>query len=603
MNYKNIKRTMALLAVALSSSLIAVTAYSSDSPLSAVVITSVESEDEASDTLLVQGRLDGTIYNRVDINGYSPLSYQGENFTLPLPRSTSYQLKLYGDGGAYREIDYSAVDASVDSAIELVIAHQLSAELGPVLGRLLTDLDLMSVLSLDPSACAVDTFLLRGCDLYLKALQLHGTPDVALSFNNSEEQQLTLDVSVAIPLATLHTQLKRALWRGYRDTMIRTEDITLQLQIGVYATDDHSIKLVLNESSDLNLSVGRMRVDSNALAPYLLPILKEAVVEVIDRHAANAIGPFLGLLPIPAIPLSLPVDIDGDEVDDAEFAINMHAQQLSVLTNGDGMAVLGGSIHAAEVYPGRELLGSRRIGSYLQQANELSAPTDISAVVAVDLANQVLAAVYQSGLEQKLALPMTMESLGDFGKILVGSFGYQADDAVLIRLGFSAPPELLVDSESAFALGIQAGINEMRLQIATPNGDGEEVILDITADVLVDTSLGAIGDGRLQLEFEQLLQLSGVVVNGGSLVDVYQFPPDVLAMIVTTALPGLLTKMEPTINELLNVARLELDIGEMLGGWLKTEFPSVLVEGYITETGVSDDESYIELGIGLDFPL
>ncbi len=63
----------------------------------------------------------------------------------------------------------------------------------------------------------------------------------------------------------------------------------------------------------------------------------------------------------------------------------------------------------------------------------------------------------------------------------------------------------------------------------------------------------------------------------------------------------MVAEYEPMINDLLNVARLELDIGQTLNDWLNAEFPSVPVQGYVTETGVSDDTSYMELGLGIDF--
>lgn len=576
---------------------------SADPSLNAFVITHTSAINPDTNMIEVEGRV-GTqeTFTSLDINGYAPSFFDGEFFSFAFPSSDAYRVNLYGDQGEYQTIDYAAPTTSVDSALQVVIGHQLMSDLGPVMGRLLADLDLNPILGIDPNSCALDTFFLSGCDLYIKELAIHGTPDVALSFSQEGDGELTVNIAVDIPKGVLHTKLKRALWWGYRDTTITTENIDLEVQIGIKPTDNQSVKLVLNEASDVNLSIGKMKVKSNALSPYLIPLFKDAIAAVIDRHAANAIGPFLGLLPIPAIPLALPIDIDGDEVNDAEFAINMHADTLSVLSNNDGMASLSGTIASTTVYPGREILGSRRLEGSTPEPQAVTDPTDIHAALAVDLVNQVLAAVYQSGLEKKLALPMTVEALGDFGKILVGSFGYQFDDDVMIRLGFGAVPEMLANSDSEFALGIDAAINEMQLIISKITEAGEVPILELTTDVLIDTSLGAEADGSLHLEFTDLLSLSRVEVTGGSLVDVFNFPPVVLAGIVEAALPNLVTGMEPAINDLLNVARLELDIGEVLNGFLNAEFPSVMVEGFVTETGVSTDNSYINLGLGLEFP-
>ena len=579
----------------------------SNPALNAVVITDTSPVNEETNLLTVQGKVDpNQNFTSADINGYAVTMLDNARFNASLPPAAFYQIKLYGDNGEYQVIDYADASQAIDSAIQVVIGNQLTTDLGPVLGRLLTDLDLNAVLGIDSDACVVDTPLLRGCDLYIRELAIHGTPLIELSFTPENNGELTINVAIDIPEATLQSQVKRAFWWGYRNTTITTNDIDVELQIGVKPTDNQSIKLVLDESSDVNLTIGKMQVSSNALAPHLIPLFKDAIALVIDQHLAQTVGPFLALLPIPSIPISLPVDVDGDGQDDAEFAINMSAEKLDVLDNNDGLAVLGGAITSVNVYPGREVLGSRRIGGLLPEAASVTSPTDLSANVAVDLVNQVLTAVYQSGLEEKVSLSLPVSSLGDFGTILTNTLGYSLDEEINVGLSFGTAPEMLANNDSLYALGVDASINQLRLTLSKPTADGEEVILDFTSDVLIDTSLGAEADGSLQLEFAGLLAINNMVVNGGRLPDVlvndFGVPVDFLVFLISTALPNLLTSMEPTINALLNVARLELDIGELLSGFLNAEFPSVIVEAYVTETGVSIDESYINLGVGLDFP-
>lgn len=571
--------------------------------LSSFIITEATAVDPDTNTIDIQGRIDANQnFSSLDINGYPVSLLDATNFSASLPASENYQVRLYGDMGEYQVIDYAATDQPVDSAVQLVIGNQLTTDLGPVLGRLLTDLDLNAVLGFDANKCVVDTPFLRGCDLYIKQLAMVGTPDVSLSFTPENNGELTINIAIDIPEVVMQTKVKRGFWWGYRNTTINTKDVDVSFQIGVRPTNNQSIKLVLDEASDVNLSIGQMRVRSNALAPYLIPVFKDTIAAVIDHHLANIAGPFLALLPIPAIPINLPIDIDGDDINDAEFAINFNAETLDVLANNDGLAVLNGSIQSTMIAPGRNVLGTRRIDSTLPEAAPVTSPTDLGANIAVDLVNQVLTAVYQSGIEEKLNLSLPMSSLGDFGVILVFSFGYSFDDIVDVRLSFGTAPELLANSDSQYALGVDASLNDMRLILSTARPDGDEVILDITADALIDTSLGAETDGTLLLEFDNLLALNNTAVNAGTLVEDFGFPPDVLAQLVGAALPGLVTRLEPTINDLLNVARLELDIGEVLGGFLNAEFPSVPVAAFVTETGVSDDDSYLNVGVGIDFP-
>lgn len=579
------------------SSLLAASIASAVTP-SPVSITQVNPATDGSDNYVIEGRIDATQnISSFDINGYAPMTFDGNSFSLQMPKTDHYQINLHDSNGGYQALNYAAPSVAVDSAIQVVVSDQLMQDLGPAMGTLLTDLNLNDILGIGPNQCVVDTYWLIGCDLYIKKLELQGTPKIDLSFTPSNGEQLTVNINMDIPRAVMSTKIKRAWWWGYRNTTVTTDDIKVSLQVGVKATADQSIKLVLDEPSDVQLRIGKMRVSSNTLAAHLIPVFKDVIADVVNRHVANVAGPFLNHLPIPSIPLSLPIDVDGDSVNDAEFAINMNAQLLDVLAGGDGQAVLAGSISSAQVAPGRDAIGSRRIGGFLPGAEPVVAPTDVSAAVSVDLANQILLAVYQSGVEEKVVLPLKVRDLGEVGAVLP-FLGYALDDDLNIRLSFAATPELQVNNSSLYPLGLEIVIPELTLDIAAVTANGEETIMNITSDVVVATSLAAQSDGKLQLEFGNLLALNNLVVNGGVLAD--QLPPEQMAAIITVVLPDVVADFEPMINDLLNVARLELDIGEMLSDWLQAEFPSVPVTGYITETGVSEDESYMMLGVGID---
>lgn len=565
-----------------------------------LVINSANPVGDGSGDLLLQGRVAlPEAVSSLDINGYPAASFDGEVFTLQLPASENYQVNLYTAAGGYESLQYAAPTQAVDSAVQVVVGNQLAADVGPALGALLTDLDLNSLLGIGSNTCVVDTGWLIGCDLYIKSLAIEGTPDIELAFVPGNGEQLTIDIDVAIPQAVVSTKIKRAFWWGYRKSTITTQDIQVGFQIGVEAAANQSIKLVLDEPSDVQLSIGRMQVSSNTLAAHLVPLFKDIIADVVNQHVANVAGPFLSHLPIPAIPLGLQMDIDGDGTNDADFAIKLNAELLDVLANGDGVAALGGSISAAAVAPGREIIGTRRVGTTLPLADELTAPTDLSANLSVDLVNQVLGAVYQSGIEEKLVLPLTVADLGNFG-LALQAFGYNLDDPLNIHLSFNAVPEMLVNNTSLHPLGLEMAIPSLNLRMGIPRPEGEEIIMDMDADVVVATSLGAEGDGSLLLDFNDLLALENTVINGGTLSAL--LPPEVMAATIGIALPQILNDFEPVVAELLNAARLELNIGHMLGDWLDAEFPSVPVSAYVTETGVSDDEAYLELGAAIDFP-
>lgn len=568
--------------------------------LSPVVITNVTPATDGSDQLVVTGRVDqqqGVV--NLDLNGYPAASFDGENFSLQLPAATDYQINLYSFDGSNQSINYAAPDAPVPGAIQVVIGDQMMRDVGAAMGRLLADLDLNAILGINPNECVINTWYLIGCDLYIRQMAIQGTPDIEMYFTPDAGERLTLNIGIDIPKTVLSTQLKRKYWFGYSKTTMTTENIRVFMQISVEATDNQSIRLILDEPSDIQMHIGNMRVSSTSLAAHMIPLFKDAITSIANRHVVNLVGPLLGALPIPTIPIALPLDIDGDSINDAEFSIKMNAELLDVLASGEGQAVIAGSISSAQVAEGRDVLGSRRIASVLPDAEALQDNTDLTAAVSTNLVNQIMTALYQSGIDEQLTIPMTVADLGSFGSFLP-AFGYNLDDKLNIALGFGASPELQVNNASQHPLGLAMVMPQMNMVMSVETADGEDVILDMTADFNIATSLGAEQDGQLYLELNNLLALNNVAINGGVFTEL--FPAEQLAPLIGQFLPLVVAEYEPMINELLNVARLELDIGAVLSDWLATEFPSVPVEGYVTETGVSDDESYLQVGVGIDFP-
>ncbi len=564
--------------------------------LSPVTITGVEPATDGSDNLIITGTADDA--TSLDINGY-PATLDGRAFTLLMPPAQGYQVNLYGADGSYQALNYAAPDAAVTSAVQVVVGEQLAQDVGPALSRLLENLDLNAVPGINPNQCVLDTWFLIGCDFYLREMAIQGQPVIDLYFTPGGGEQLTINIDIAIPSAVMTTDVKRSWWFGYDRTTMTTKDIDVQFQIGVEATSNQSIKLVLDDPSDVHLDIGSMTVKSTNIAAYMIPLFKDAIAGLVNTSVVAVAGPFLQLLPIPAIPLSLPLDIDGDGTDDAEFAINMAPEVLDVLPGGAGQAVISGAITSANVAPGRQVLGSRIIEGTLPGTEAVGGTTDLSADVSVNLLNQVLTAVYQSGIDRKLVVPLTVNDLGSFGGALT-AFGYTLDTPLNIALDFGAAPEMQVNNDSLYPLGLDMVLPRMRMVMSVPGGDTDEVIMDLTADFLVSTSLGAESTGELHLEFGDLLALQNVQANGGRFVDLYG--PGVLTTWVPLLLPMVITEYEPMINDLLAAPRLELDIGAMLTDWLNAEFPSVPVEGYVTEAGVTPDEAYMQVGLGIDFP-
>jgi hypothetical protein len=570
---------------------------------------SVSDVDEITGNVTISGRLDpNKNYVSMDINGYpATLTYSSGpvgapvlTFDLVLPASSDYQVNLYDANSNSVVVNYSAPDAIIDSAVQVVVADHFLTDVGPALSALLMDLDLTDVLNIDANECVIDTWWLIGCDFYLDELGLNGTPTINISFTPTDGSELTVNIDMEIPESVIATRIKKSFWWGYHDTTITTSDISVSLQIGLAATDDQSVKFILDEPSDVHISFGHMDVDSNSLAAHLIPLFKDAAALIINNHVVNIAGPYLAGLDIPRIPINLPIDIDGDGNNDAEFAINMGVELLDVLAGGDGVAQLGGSITSAAVAPGNNTLGVRRIGGMLPTASEVISPTDLQTSIAVDYVNQLLLAVYQSGIEESLAISLKVADLGSVGEILA-LVGYGPDTVINIAMNLNNQPEIIVNGDSEFPLGLLASIANLDIVMSTQKDGVEEVLLDMTADALLKTSIGAEGDGKLDIELDELVAVNVPTVHGGVLVDLLGDPLAV-AISIWQQLPGLMDQLEPIIEELADSARIELDMGEVLGEWLDATFPSVPVAGYITDTGVSDDNTYMNIGIGIDFP-
>lgn len=568
--------------------------------LSPVTILQVDPATDGSGSLLVHGRVDTAAgVASMNINDVPVSAFDGEFFDAVVTPATAYTINLAKFDGTTEQIQYSDPSAKVDTAIQVLIGNPFVGELGDAMGRLLANLDINAILGISPGECVVNTWYLIGCDFYIDRLGLEGTPDIDIWFTPGNGEELTINLDIKIPKTVVSTRVKRSYWFGYDRSTFVTRDIRVFVQLGAKATANQSVKLILDDPSDINIRIGSMQVYSINLAAHLVPVFSDAIINIVNRHLVALAGPLLNALPIPAIPIALPLDINGDGNNDAEFAIKMGAELLDVLSSGEGQAVLAGSISSKTVAPGRDVLGSRTIPSVAPNASALTGNTDVAAAVSVNLVNQILTAVYQSGIEEKIVLPVTF---GDVGLLtqLGNQVGYGPEDPLNISLQFGAQPELQVNSTSLYPLGLEMVLPAMRLVMAVPKADGsEEVIVDLTSDFGVDTSLGTDGDGKLFLEFQGLLGMTNVAINGGTLTDVV--PPNILMASISLGVELAVWEFYPMINDLLNSARLELDIGQVLSDWLNTEFPSVPMAGYVSDAGVSSDESYLEVGIGIDF--
>lgn len=588
-------RSVRRLGVGLVLSLVSVLA--SAGSLSPVTILSVVPANDGSGSLLVDGRVDAAAnVSSLDINNIPVTSFDGKNFDVQLTPASSYTINLYKYDGTSEQVVYGDPAGSIDTAIQVLIGNPFMIDVGNAMGTLLTNIDVNAVLGISPNQCVIDTWFLWGCDFYIDKMAIQGTPQIDLFFSPGTRQALTVNIGINIPAAVMQTRLKRSYWWGYDRTSMYTKDIRVFFQLGVAATKNQSVKLILDDPSDVQMHIGSMSVRSTNLAAYIIPMYKDAITSLINNHLVNVVGPFLNLLPIPAIPITLPIDIDGDGVNDAEFDVKMHAELLDVLGSGEGVAALAGSISSANVAPGREVLGARTIPSVAPGPEALTGTTDIGAAISVNMINQVMTAVYQSGIDQKLAVGLTLADLGSFGSFF-NTLGYGPDDQLSISLGFGAAPEIQVNSSGLYPLGLDMGMRNLRLVISAP--EKEELLMDINADFLVGTSLGTDANGKLFLDLSNLLAVDNITVNGGRVLEVFQ--PGPLANLIKFAMPFVILEYEPMINDLLNAARLELDIGQALTDWLNTDFPSVPVAGYVSEAGVNDDESYLEIGLGVDF--
>lgn len=567
--------------------------------LSPVTILQVDPATDGSGSLLVQGRVEAAAgVASMDINGVPVSSFDGTSFDATVTPASAYEINLYKLDGTSEQIVYNDPAAKVDTAIQVLIGNPFMGDLGDAMGRLLADLDINAILGISPGECVVDTWWLIGCDFYIDKLGIEGTPDINMWFTPGDGKELTINLDVTIPKAVLSTRVKRSYWWGYDRSTFITRDIRLFVQIGATATKNQSVKLILDDPSDINMSIGSMSVYSINLAAHLVPLFLDGITNIVNNHLVSLAGPLLNALPIPAIPIALPLDIDGDGNNDAEFAIKMSAELLDVLASGEGQAVLAGSISSKTVAPGRQVLGSRTIPSVAPNANSLTGNTDIAAAVSVNLVNQILTAVYQSGIEESINLDVTFGTLSLLNQ-LGQQVGYGPDDPLRISLQFGAQPELQADSNAMYPLGLEMVLPAMRMVMAVPKPEGDEVIIDLTADFGVDTSLGTDGDGKLFLEFQGLLSMDNVEINGGTLTSV--IPEAILKASISLGVELAVWEFYPMISELLNSARLELDIGEVLGDFLNTEFPSVGMAAYVSDADVSDDESYLEVGLGIDF--
>jgi hypothetical protein len=352
-----------------------------------------------------------------------------------------------------------------------------------------------------------------------------------------------------------------------------------------------------------------MSVTSNTLAAHLVPVFKDAVAALINAQGANLLGSHLAKLPIPVIPETLAIDIDGDRQNDAGFALEMDIQSLDVLGEGDAYALLGGTINALTPLAGREVLGSRRVGGLQPQPSPVAAPVDLQARLKVDFVNQVLMAIYQSGADQEIGLTVKVEDFGSLAYQLI-AVGVAPGSDVDIAIDLGGAPEMLVNGLGGHAMGLEALLPRASLSVTAPTPDGEQLMIAFTGDFWLDTSVGANPDGALLLEFGDLLKSDVSAVSGGLIYDrISGLPEETVHDLLAALVVSVARQFEPIINALLAAPRLELAIGSALTAWLSTDFAAVQAGGdkveagmSAVETGVSEDDGYLAVGLDIVFP-
>ncbi|WP_237444516.1 hypothetical protein [Sinobacterium norvegicum] len=579
-------------------------------PSTGISILSVD--NNADNTVTINGKAGPwQAITDLTINGYQPLNYipqsdpsitgpEAHIFSLTIPAADHYQIVSYDMLQGTRSADYASADTAIENAVQLAISDQFMAEVGPVVETLLEDISLTSLLDIDSNECIYRQYSWQRCGLYLREAGINGRPDVSVFFTPASNNELTINVAIHIPEAALHTRVKRPFWWGYRNTRIAAKNVDVFAQIGVTATDNQSIKLILDDPSDIALHIGKLDVDSNTIAANMIPLFKNSITTIINKHLVNVVGPILNHVALPEIPLSLPLDIDGDGNNDAVFDIAMHANQLSADNNNTGIVAIGGAISVSEenTAQGREILGYRVIEGELPNA-DLANNTDIQASLAVSFVNQIVAALYQSGLEESIAIPLKVSDLGSFGEAL-GIFGYAIDAPMNFEIAFGGLPEITLSNDAVNPLGLQLVAPELRFKMIIENAAGEmETALDFEMDVAVATSIGAHADGKLDLDFNDILAMNITTLYPSTISDL---GGPQTAPLITFGLQMMLQEFAPLVEDLTNSARIDLDLGALLNDLLKTnDFSTIPATGYITEADASDDNAYMTIGIGVDF--
>ncbi|ROS04778.1 hypothetical protein EDC56_0291 [Sinobacterium caligoides] len=574
------------------------------SPSTGVSILSVS--ENADNTVTINGKAGPTqAITDLTINGYQPSDYTpsvAPTFSLTIPASDHYEVVTYDQIEGTRSADYVSGNTSVENAVQLAISDGFLTEVGPVVETLLEDISLTSLLDIDSNECVFQLRSWRSCDLYLREMGINGRPEAHIFFSPNGDE-LTINIGLTIPEVALETSIKRQWWWGYRNTRIAAKNVTVTAQIGVTATDNQSIKLVLDDPSDIFLNIGALDVNSNTVAAKMIPLFRGAITTIVNNHLVNLVGPVLSKLEIPEIPLSLPLDIDGDSVNDGVFDIALHANKLSVTDNSDGVVSLGGSISVSKenTAPGRSILGYRVIEGELPSP-ELGSNTDIKASLSVSFVNQIVAALYQSGIEEKISIPLKVGDLGSFGGMLANlGLGYTLDSPMFFEIGFGGLPEITLVNDAANPLGLQLVAPELRFRMLVDNGAGTiDNLLDLDMDIAIATSLGAHADGKLDIDFNDILAMN-ITKFHPSLIP-SQGGEEYSKVIVEVGLIMMLDEFAPMIEELSNAARLDLDLGSLLNDLLKTnDFASIPATGYVTEAETSDDNAYMSIGLGVDF--
>lgn len=600
MKYKNIALSIAT-AAAVSSA-----AFAGQVPADAVIFDKITASSDSGNVTITGNLKPSLNYTNLSINS-NTATITDNKFSVTLPAASNYDLVLVDANSNSTSLTYKSSDTVVNQALQAVVGDALLKGIGPAAGTLLTDLDLMKVAGLSPTKCIVDTWLLWGCDMYITEAFLGGKPDLALGFEDTGSDELTVNADISLPQVVLNTKLKRAWWWGYDYIRLDVRDTDVKAQITARATENEGLKIVLDEPSDVNLQIGQINVQSNNLLARLIPYFRTAITSIVNSHLVDIAGPILAKYEIKNIPLDLPLDLNADGKNDAEFAINLGFNKFDVVGSDDGLVRLSANMKSKTVKEGRDAIGSRFIGPGYYAEEGVTAPTAVKASLLQDFANQLLLAVYQSGLDESLNIKLRVDQMGNFGA-LFGQAGFTGEDMINIAIGFGSLPELVLKANGKNPATFDVSLPNATVSLASDRipfdnipktEDGKGYLLEFDSNIMFSISLGVNSDGSLAIDFPNLLAVSNVNTTGGFFREGLE---SIIDQVVTAAFPTFGNAFEGILGDFLKSPSFKLDMGELLNGAIKdANFPSVPVTVGVTEADVDNDEKFLDLGIGVKF--